>query len=93
MILARVLGSVTSTMKHEHYVGKKLLVVKAEGPDGNRRGKSFVAVDGLQAGAGDLVLVFDEGGSARQMLGESDLVTIRTVIGGIVDRVNEERER
>jgi microcompartment protein CcmK/EutM len=42
----------------------------------------------VQAGVGDLVLVVDEGGSARAVLGDESLVTIRTAICGIVDRID-----
>jgi microcompartment protein CcmK/EutM len=47
-------------------------------------------VDGVQAGIGDRVLVVDEGGSARLVVGDETAVTIRTAICGIVDRVDVE---
>ncbi|MEA5032081.1 MAG: EutN/CcmL family microcompartment protein [Sphaerochaetaceae bacterium] len=90
MILAKVLGSVTCTIKHEHYKGKKILIVQPVGPNATPSGKSFLALDGVQSGIGDLVLVFDEGGSARDILGDKDLLTIRTIIGGIVDSVSKD---
>lgn len=88
MVLARVLGTVTCTMKHEHYVGKRILVVQPVNPVGAPKGSSFLALDAVQAGVGDLVIVFDEGGSAREILGCEACMTIRTVIGGIVDSVS-----
>jgi microcompartment protein CcmK/EutM len=88
--LARVVASVVSTEKHEHYRGQKIMVVQPVDPEGNPKGKSLVAVDGVQAGIGDLVLVVDEGGSARMTIGDADAVTIRTAICGIVDRVDRE---
>jgi microcompartment protein CcmK/EutM len=59
---------------------------------GAPKGKSLLAVDGVQAGVGDLVLVVDEGGSARAVIGDESAVTIRTAICGIVDRVDIERD-
>ncbi len=58
------------------------------GPDGAPKGRSLLAVDGVQAGIGDLVLVVDEGGSARAVIQDEAALTIRTAICGIVDRVD-----
>jgi len=88
--LARVVANVVSTEKHPHYRGHKILVVQPVDPQGKPKGKSLLAVDGVQAGIGDLVLVVDEGGSARSVIGEESAVTIRTAICGIVDRVDIE---
>jgi microcompartment protein CcmK/EutM len=88
MILARVTGSVVCSVKDAMYHGEKLLFVRPENPDGTPAGPAFLAVDGVQAGTGDRVLVIDEGGSARQILGKGSMGTIRTVIAGIVDAVD-----
>ncbi len=90
MTLARVVANVVSTEKHPHYRGQKILVVQPVDPSGNPKGKSLLAVDGVQAGVGDLVLVVDEGGSARSVISDEQAVTIRTAICGIVDRVDLE---
>jgi len=90
MIIALVTGNVVSTEKHLHYRGYKILVVQPIDPQGNPKGKSFLALDGVQAGVGDQVLVVDEGGSARAVLGDEGAVTVRTVACGIVDRIDRE---
>jgi len=90
MTLARVVANVVSTEKHPHYAGRKILAVQPVGPDGTPRGRSFLAVDGVQAGIGDLVIVVDEGGSARVVIQDESATTIRTAICGIVDRVDLE---
>lgn len=77
-----------ATEKHAHYLGHKILVVQPVDPTGKPKGRSLLAVDGVQAGIGDLVLVVDEGGSARAVIGDESAVTIRTAICGIVDRVD-----
>jgi ethanolamine utilization protein EutN len=89
MKLCRVLGSVTSTLKHDCYRGQKLLVVQPIDGKGADAGTSFLAVDRVQAGEGDTVLVMSEGNGVRQLLGvpsDADL-PIRSLIVGIVDRV------
>ena len=90
MTLARVVANVVSTEKHPHYRGRKILVVQPVDPEGKAKGKSLLAVDGVQAGVGDLVLVVDEGGSARAVIADESAVTVRTAICGIVDRVDIE---
>ncbi len=90
MTLARVVGNVVSTVKDQRYRGYTILVVQPLGPDGTAKGKSFLALDGVQAGVGDRVLVVDEGGSARAVLGDDQAVTVRTVVCAIVDSVDVE---
>ncbi len=88
MNIAKVVATVVSTEKHPHYKGRKLLVVQPVDPAGRPKGRSLLAVDGVQAGIGDTVLVVDEGGSARSVIGDESAVTVRTAICGIVDRVD-----
>ena len=92
MIIAQVVGTVVSTEKHPHYRGYKILVVQPIDPLGKPSKGSFLALDGVQAGIGDRVLVVDEGGSARSVLGDERLVTVRTVVCGIVDRIDVENK-
>jgi microcompartment protein CcmK/EutM len=88
MTLARVVANVVATEKHAHYKGQKILVAQPVDPEGKPKGKSMLAVDGVQAGIGDLVLLVDEGGSARTVIGDESALTIRTAICAIVDRVD-----
>ncbi|MFP4430372.1 MAG: EutN/CcmL family microcompartment protein [Spirochaetota bacterium] len=88
MMIARVTGTVVATAKHPHYEGLKVLVVQPLLPDGTPKGKSLLAVDGAKAGVGDTVLVIDEGGSARTVVGRPAATTIRCVVAGIIDHVD-----
>lgn len=88
MILAKVVASVVATEKDPRYTGKKILAVRPVAPDGSPRGKTLLAVDGVQAGIGDLVLVVDEGGSARTVVEDEGAITVRTAVCGIVDRID-----
>jgi len=90
MMLGKVIANVVSTEKHPHYLGHKLLIVQPIDALGEYKGKSILAVDGVQAGIGDIVIVVDEGGSARSVVEDEDAVTIRTAICGIVDRIDIE---
>jgi ethanolamine utilization protein EutN len=65
MLIARVTGLVVATMKHESLVGSKLLIVRETDVAGKSVGKPMVAVDAVDAGEGDLVLV-TQGSGARQ---------------------------
>ncbi len=86
MRLGVVRGTVTATVKHPHYDGRRLLVVALCDPAGNAAGKETVAVDTVEAGVGDRVLVLKEGNSARAVLG-LDKPAVQEMIVAIVDYV------
>lgn len=87
MILCRVIGNAVSTVHHPCFDGKTVLVVQPVAPDGRRpKGASFLTVDSVQAGVGDLVLVAREGNCARQVLGR-DEDPLHSVVLGVVDEV------
>lgn len=87
MYIGRVSGTVVATIKNELFEGRKLLVVDKLNLDSQPTAKYDIAVDMVQAGVGDLVLVLDEGNSARQVVDREPLGAIRAVIVGIVDEV------
>lgn len=87
MILAKVVGTVVTTMSHPQYDNRKLLVVQPLVLDGDKADGDFIAVDNAQAGVGDTVLINREGNGARQVLKNPDACII-SVIVGIVDMVN-----
>lgn len=86
MILSRVTGQVWSTVKNAHLEGSSLLVVRPVDRRERATGKPFVAVDRVDAGVGDLVLVNKEGGAARIVLG-NDRTPVQALIVAVVDRV------
>ena len=88
MYIGRVSGIVVATIKNELYRGRKLLVVDRLNLQGQPTAKYDIAVDMVQAGVGDLVLVLDEGNSARQIVGREPDGAIRAVVVGIVDEVD-----
>jgi ethanolamine utilization protein EutN len=91
MFVAKVTGSLVSTQKVESMVGRKLLVVEPYRLDEARRGltsagRTFVVVDTVGAGEGELVLV-SQGSSAR-LTPETRNLPVDAVIIGIVDSVH-----
>jgi ethanolamine utilization protein EutN len=89
MTLCRVGGSVVATAHHPAFDGKKLLIVQPVEGDGHKHaGAEFLAVDDVQAGVGDLVLVMREGNGVRQLLKQGAQTPIRSLIVAIVDDVH-----
>ncbi len=91
MFIARVFGEVVSTHKNERIKGKKLLLVKRLDLEGEPEDAAeVIAIDAVDAGVGDRVLVVQEGSSARTVLDDPD-VPVQAVIVGVVDSVNIEK--
>jgi microcompartment protein CcmK/EutM len=88
MLIARVTGLVVATMKHDSLIGSKLLIVQETDVTGKSVGQPMVAVDAVDAGEGDLVLV-TQGSGARQ----TDITANRPVdniIMAIVDTLQSD---
>jgi len=91
MKLARVIGNVVATRKHDCFQGHKILMVQPVDEYGEDSGPSFLSCDTVNAGPGDLVLVQQEGNTARELLGTPQ-DPFHSVIVGIVDAVAIDRE-
>ncbi len=96
MFLAKVTGSLVATQKVESLRGHKLLVVEPYRLDPAKRtelisaGRTFVAVDTLGVGEGEMVLITQ--GSSARLTPETKNLPIDTVVIGIVDRVDVEQQ-
>ena len=85
MLLCRVVGDIVSTIKNKQLTGEKLLLVQPVDLDTHTpMGNELIAVDRVQAGDGDLVLVNKEGGSARMIL-KKPTTPVQAVIVAVVD--------
>ena len=90
MLIARVLGTAISTIKDPKIKGSKLLVLKQTDQTGNEIGKSFVAVDLVDAGEGELVLT-GHGSSARQTFLTKDC-PVDAVVMAVIDHLEVDGE-
>ena len=86
MILARVVGTVVATRKDPRLVSNKLMVVRPMDPRGKAEGAYLVAVDTVDAGVGETVLIVS-GSSARMAAGMKDCPVDAAVVG-IIDTVD-----
>jgi ethanolamine utilization protein EutN len=87
MLIARVIGEVVSTQKHASHKGRKALLVQPLNLDGTNRGDAVIALDSVDAGAGDRVLLATEGFSAMTSVGRPQSPIDMAVIG-FVDNID-----
>lgn len=87
MYIARVVGDVVSTHRHENLGQHKLLLVRRLDLDGREEGAEIMALDVIGVGDGERVLVVQEGGSARKLFGD-EKIPVQAVVVGVVDRVD-----
>jgi microcompartment protein CcmK/EutM len=87
MILARVIGNVVATQKNERYSGARILLVQPIDPSGVDQGALLLALDAVDAGEGDTVLVVQEGWSASTAATGQPGAAIDSTIVGVVDTV------
>lgn len=86
MVIAKVIGTVVSTIKHPAYYGYKLQVVQPLNLPQEPAEESFLVLDNAHAGVGDTVLVMREGNGARQITQIKDAPIISMIVG-ILDSV------
>lgn len=84
MILGKVTGTIVATQKKEQLKDKKMLMVQPVTLDGKPLGRDLIALDTVDAGVGDTVLVVQEGQSAAQVLKQKD-VPVHSVVVAVVD--------
>ena len=84
MILCKVVGDVYATVKSPHFEGSKILIVQPLDTDLSPKGATLLALDRVDAGPGDTVLVNKEGGSAR-IIYKNPNIPVQAVIVAVVD--------
>ncbi|MFZ1292176.1 MAG: EutN/CcmL family microcompartment protein [Melioribacteraceae bacterium] len=90
MYLAKINGNIVSTQKNEYLKGHKLLLVRKIDLDGNYIGnKDEIALDLVDSGIGDTVLVVKEGAAIQQILGHSK-APVNTMVVAVVDNISIE---
>ncbi len=86
MVIAKVIGTVVSTIKHSAYHGYKLHMVQPLHLANEKPDEVFIALDNVHAGVGDTVLVMREGSGARQITQIKDAPIISMIVG-VLDSV------
>ena len=87
MLIGKVVGDVVATQKTPSHVGRKILLVQPLQLDGANRGEAVLALDSVDAGVGDRVLLIAEGFSAMTAVGRPNSPIDMAVIG-IIDAVD-----
>jgi len=87
MLIARVIGELISTHKHQSHRGRKALIVQPLELDGANRGDPVIAFDAVDAGVGDKVLLVTEGFAAMTSVGRPQSPIDMAVIG-VIDRID-----
>jgi ethanolamine utilization protein EutN len=90
MLLARVIGNVVATQKNSRYQQARVMLVQPINPDGTARGGSLLALDSVDSGEGDVVLVVQGGwGASTAATGEPG-AAIDSAIVGVVDFIEQD---
>ena len=84
MLIGRVIGNLVATQKNERLEGAKLLLVQPLALDGAAQGNAVLAIDGVDAGVGDRVLLVQEGKAAQMVLGRG-VAAVDAAVIGVVD--------
>ncbi|HEX8181881.1 MAG TPA: EutN/CcmL family microcompartment protein [Pyrinomonadaceae bacterium] len=88
MILARVIGNVVATQKNERYANARLMLCQPLTLEGAETGATLLALDSVDAGVGDVVLIVQEGwGASTAATGEPG-AAIDSAIVGVVDQID-----
>jgi ethanolamine utilization protein EutN len=86
VIIARVIGNIVATQKNADYEGTKILIVQPLTLEGEPQGDELLAVDAVDAGPGDRVLVVQEGWSAGYVIGKTR-APINMAVIGVIDEI------
>ena len=87
MILAKVVGNVVATQKASELTGGRIMLVQPLDLEGNLKGQSFMALDAVDAGTGDTVIVIQEGWSASTATTGREGYAIDAAIICVVDTI------
>lgn len=88
MLIAKVIGNVVATQKNQRYEGARVLLCRQITPEGKDMDYTCLALDSVSAGAGDTVIIVQEGwGASTAATGEPG-AAIDSAIVGIIDRID-----
>lgn len=87
MRIARVIGNVYATLKHEKLKGIKLMVIQQISPDGRAAGKPIIVADYLNAAVGSLVYWIEDGSTICKVM-QKRSIPVRGCIVGLIDSID-----
>jgi microcompartment protein CcmK/EutM len=88
MILARVVGNIVATQKNKRYENARMMLCQQITPEGDETKNTMLALDAVDAGVGDIVLIVQEGWSASTVATGQAGAAIDSAIVGVVDRID-----
>lgn len=88
MLIARVIGNVVATQKNQRYEGTRVMLCRQITPEGEDMDYTCIALDSVSAGAGDIVIISQEGWSASTAATGRPGAAIDSAIVGVVDYVD-----
>ena len=88
MIIAKVVGNIVATQKNRRYEGARLMLCEQMTPEGETTGHTVLALDAVDAGVGDTVLIVQEGWSASTTATGKAGAAIDSAIVGVIDRID-----
>ena len=88
MILAKVLGNIVATQKNVRYENARIMLCEQITPEGEATGPTILALDAVDAGVGDTVLIVQEGWGASTTATGSPGAAIDSAIVGVVDHID-----
>ena len=83
MLIGRVIGELVATHKHPSHEGRKVLIVQPLNLDGSDRGEAVLALDAVDAGVGDRILLSTDGWASSSAAGRPQSPIDMAVIGFI----------
>jgi microcompartment protein CcmK/EutM len=88
MILARVVGNVVATKKNRRYESARIMLCQQLTPEGEEMNQTVIALDSVDSGVGDTVLIVQEGWGASTAATKEAGAAIDSAIVGVVDRID-----
>ena len=88
MILAKVVGNVVATKKNRRYESARVMLCQQITPEGEEMSQTLLALDSVDSGVGDTVLIVQEGWGASTAATKEAGAAIDSAIVGVVDRID-----
>jgi ethanolamine utilization protein EutN len=88
MIIAKVIGNIVATQKNQRYENARVMLCEQMTPEGETTGHTVLALDSVDAGVGDTVLIVQEGWSASTSATGKAGAAIDSAIVGVIDHID-----